>query len=129
MAKALEGFLAYVVAARELRPPDVEAKCLLQYYCSNVNDHGTFFKSVLDIHMETALSPAYIHKVNAQWKAIGLLTWVEGNSYQKKANTYTLHLEILKKAAENSIKRYEADKVKLREQWAARSRRYRAKKK
>jgi hypothetical protein len=129
VAKPLTGFLAYVVAARNLRPPDVHAKCLLQYYCSNVDDHGTFFKSVLDIHMETALSPAYVHKINAQWKKIGLLSWVEGNSFQKKANTYTLNLEILRKAMENSINKYEADKVKIKQQWAVRSRRYRAKQK
>jgi hypothetical protein len=126
VAKPLTGFLAYVVTARNIRPTDVEAKCLLQYYCSNVDEHGTFFKSVLDIHMETALSPAYIHKTNAKWKTLGLLSWVEGNSFQKKANTYTLSLEILRKVMENSIKKYEADRVKIKTQWAARSRRYRA---
>ncbi|MGA9932224.1 MAG: hypothetical protein WBQ13_14860 [Terriglobales bacterium] len=127
MGKPLTGMLAYIVAARDLRPPDVRAKCLLQYYCSNVNQHGTFFKSVLDIHMETALSPATIHRINAQWKVIGLLAWVEGNSFQKKANTYTVNLEILRKAAEASIKQYETDKAKVKQQSALRSRRYRAK--
>lgn len=129
MSKPLSGMMEYIVAARELRPPDVEAKCLLQYYCSNVGSTGSFFKSVLDIHMETALSPAFIHKTNAQWKALGLLSWVAGNSFQKKANTYTISLDTLKRASEGSIKKYEADKVKVREQWAARSRKYRAKKK
>jgi hypothetical protein len=129
VAKPITGMLAYIVAARNLRPPDVEAKCLLQYYCSNANEHGTFFKSVLDIHMETALSPAFIHKTNAQWQKLGLLAWVAGNSFQNRANTYTINLEILKKASEGSIRKYDADKMKLRQQWAARSRRYRAKKK
>jgi hypothetical protein len=119
--------LAYIVAARNLRTASVEAKCLLQYYCSNVNEHGTFFKSVLDTHFDTALSERFIHKSNAKWKDMGLLSWTQGNSFKHKANVYTIDIAKLKTVSENSIKQHDAEKNKVRQQWAERQRRHRAK--
>jgi hypothetical protein len=58
---------------------------------------------------------------------MGLLSWVPGNSFKNRANVYTIDIQKLRSLSEQSIKAHDAAKVVLRQQWAERSRRYRAK--
>jgi hypothetical protein len=129
LGKPITGMLAYIVAGRELRPTSPYAKCLLQYYCSNVNKHGSFFKSAFNIQFETGLSERFIRKTNAKWKTGGLLSWVQGSNLTKRANTYTLDLEKLQKFVSQSIETHNAYTLKLRQQSAERSQKYRERRK
>jgi len=125
--KVATGMLAYIIAGRNLRPSSPYAKCLLQYYCSNVNTKGSFFKSTFDTAYETGLSERFIYKTNAKWKELGILSWEPGNSFQKKANAYTINLEKLLVAVEKSIRDHDKSVTTKRQKWAERARRYRAK--
>jgi hypothetical protein len=122
------GFLAYIIAGREARCKTIASKCLLQYYCSNACKDGTFFKSTLDICIDTRISERTVRRFNDGLKGFGVLTWVEGDSFRHLANAYTLHLPKLKEFAVASKKQHEAAKDKARELSAERSRRYREKK-
>jgi len=119
------GMLAYIIAGREIRCGTVHAKCLLQYYCSNVNKDGKFFKSMLDICAETKLSRAFVAYTNDDWKKKGVLSWAEGDWRKKTANTYTLNLAILRKIASDSQKACAESKERERQQAAERARTYR----
>lgn len=128
MAKPITGMLAYIVAGREIRCSSVHVKCLLQYYCSNVNVDGSFFKSTLDIYADTKLSESFIHRTNAKWKDIGLLSWVEGDWRKRLANRYTLNLAILRTLATDCEKHRDKAKLSFNQKAAERACKYRAKK-
>jgi hypothetical protein len=121
------GMLAYIIAGREIRCSTVHGKCLLQYYCSNVNRGGSFFKSTVDISSETKLSERFIRKVNATWKQNGFVTWVRGSNLTGDANRYTLNLEKLQAAAAQSEDPRDKARILSNLKTAERMRRYRAK--
>jgi hypothetical protein len=125
--KELTGMLAYIAAARELRCSSVHAKCLLQYYASNVNQHGKFFKSTADISAETRLSESFIRKTNAVWEHIKLIAVVAHPRSDGKANDYSLDLKRLRIAVENAKEDKAATKERARLITAERVRRHRAK--
>jgi hypothetical protein len=108
--KEVTGFLAYVIAARELRATNAHRKCLIQYYASNAGNNGTFYKSMLDICAETCLSERFVQTANAAWKDAGVLSWTQGSNLSGKANTYQLQLKKLQDAARTSRKNVDAAK-------------------
>jgi hypothetical protein len=122
------GMLAYIVAAREMRCASPHSKCLLQYYASNVDRQGKFFKSLLDICAETGLSQSFVRKTNAYWKKINLLSWEEGSWTNGKANVYRLSLPHLKAYLQNRRPEIETTKLHMRQQSAVRVKRWRSKK-
>lgn len=124
MAKPITGFLAYCIAGRSVRAANPQAKCLMLYYCVNVDEHGTFFRSMSDICYDTRLSNRFVRKTNAAWRTAGILSWVEGNDFKHKARTYTLNLEKLKAYAAVRDKAI-VEKVKENIAHAARQQRYR----
>src|SRR5713101_7844857 len=73
------GMLAYIVAAREIRTKDVNRKLLLLYYASNVGSHGSFFKCLLDISLDTGLSESTVQRINKDWQDKGILSWEKGS--------------------------------------------------
>ena len=105
------GFLAYIRAAREITCGSVSSKCLLQYYASNVDDHGKFFRSTLDISIDTHCSQFFIRKTNKYWLEIGILSITEHPWRSGKANDYHLHLDVLQKVAKS--KQEQKDKTRL----------------
>ena len=117
------GMLAYIVAGREIRFKTVHGKCLMLYYCSNVNKEGKFFKSMLDICAETTLSEKTVRRLNSAMKSMGVLSWTEGTN--GKANDYQLNLSKMEHFVAITAKDRIATKDKQRHQWAERSRRYR----
>ncbi len=119
--------LAYVVAAREVRCSSVHAKCLLQYYASNTNKHGKFFKSTHDICAETMLSESFVRKTNAVWEAMKLLTITEHKRSTGLANDYAFDLRRLKLAADQSTPAKEEAKDRAKRMAAERQRRHRDK--
>lgn len=123
MANVHTGFLAYVIAAREVRASNVIRKCLMLYYASNTNEHGAFFKPLLHISIDTGISESTIQRLNAEWEKLGILTWKSGDA--SKANQYQLHLPVLRKFVESSKVAFD-QKHKLRlERDAARAKKYR----
>jgi len=121
------GFLAYVVAAREVRSSNTLRKCLLLYYASNVNNTGSFYKSFLTASLETCIPVSTIQRLNDEWQTAGILTWASGTA--DKPNTYQLHLPKLREYVESSKTGFERrQKVKL-EKAAARSKAYRERRK
>ncbi len=129
MAKPITGYLAYCVAGRAVPAASVQAKCLILYYCTNVNEHGTFFRSMFDICYDTRLSERTVRKLNTAWRAKGLLSWVEGSNLKKKANTYTLDLAKLQSFAESAKDKATVDRIKRNIAHAARQQKYRDKQK
>ncbi len=124
----LTGMLAYIVAGREIRCSNPHVKCLLQYYCSNVNKEGTFFKSMLDICAETRLCEKFVRNTNNEWREKKILDWIEGDWRKRTANTYTLNLDLLKRLAAKSEKSCDDVKERERQLAADRARRYRERK-
>jgi len=129
MAKPITGYLAYCVAGRAVPAASAQAKCLMLYYCTNVNEHGTFFRSMFDICYDTRLSERTVRKLNAAWKAKGLLSWVKGSNLKKKANTYTLDLAKLQSFVESAKDKATVDRIKRNIAHAARQQKYRDKQK
>jgi len=125
--KPVTGMLAYIIAGREIRCKNAHTKCLLLYYCCNVGKTGSFFKSMLDIHTETGLAESTIRELNGRFKQMGFLSWVAGSNLQKRANTYTLDLDKMQSLAEATLTFHNANKNRIRQQWAERARRYRRK--
>ena len=121
------GMLAYIIAGREIRCKTVHGKCLLQYYCSNVNAHGSFFKSTLDICAETTLAESTVREMNSKLKQMGILSWVKGSNLNHRANVYTLNLEKMQEMAEVTTQKRDDSKDRIKQQWAERARRYREK--
>lgn len=122
-------FLQYIIAGRDARVSSMTGKCLLLYYCSNVSNKGTFFKSFLDICTDTKISESTVRRFNNRMRDMGVLSWVEGNSLTHKANEYTMHLPKMQEYVVNSRAAHDADKVKAREKSAERSRLYRERQK
>jgi hypothetical protein len=118
--------LAYIIAGREIRCSTVHGKCLLLYYCTNVNRGGSFFKSVLDICAETHLAESTVHRLNSGMKELGILSWVSGDWRKGLSNTYTLDLSKMQAMSEQTQKGRDAAKEKSRQKAAERARRYRA---
>jgi hypothetical protein len=117
------GFLAYIVAARELRASNVIRKCLLQYYASNVNEKGQFFKTLLGISLETCIPISTIQRINAEWRQASILTWDSGDTTQ--ANAYQIHLDALRKVRDfNKAASEHRNRLRF-EKAAARSKEYR----
>jgi hypothetical protein len=127
MAKPITGMLAYIVAGRETRYGSVQLGALVRYYCSNASKHGTFFKSMFDICFYTRLSERFVNKANAALRSQGVLSWVEGNSFKKKANTYTLNLAKMQSFVEPARENAQVALIKKRLMDAARQQRRRDK--
>ena len=121
------GFMAYVVAARELRASSAHRKCLIQYYTSNVGSTGSFFKSMLDICTDTCLSENFVRKINIEWQKAGLITWGSGSNLTGKANTYQIDLHKLQVAAKQSMTKKDAIKKAVKDKAAVKQAAYRAK--
>jgi hypothetical protein len=119
------GMLAYIIAAREIRTTDVNRKVLLLYYASNVNTHGSFFKSLLDISLDTGLSESTVQRINKDWQGQGLLSWEKGSVTRSLANTYRLDLSKLQKAVESTRRNFEGAEQRRRRKAADRAKRYR----
>jgi len=125
MNKPITGFLAYAIAGRSVPAKTVHAKCLMLYYCANVDAHGSFFRSMFDICYDTRLSESTVRRLNKEWKSIGLLSWVEGSNLTEKANVYTLDLEKLQAFA--ATRKPERERIKKKVLNAARQQRFRDK--
>jgi hypothetical protein len=121
------GMLAFIVAGREIRCKTVHGKCLILYYCSNVNREGSFFKSTLDICAQTTIAESTVREINAKLREMGMLSWVKGSNLKHHANTYTLNLTKMQAMAESTKQSRDDAKEKSRQQAAARARRYREK--
>ena len=119
------GMLAYIIAAREIRTTDVNRKVLLLYYASNVNSHGSFFKSLLDISLDTGLSESTVQRINKDWQDKGILSWEKGSVTRSLANTYRLDLSKLQKAVESTRRNFEGAEQRRRRKAADRAKRYR----
>ena len=119
------GMLAYIVAAREIRTTDVRRKLLLLYYASNVGSHGSFFKSLLDISLDTGLSESTVQRINKDWQGKGILSWDKGSVARSLANTYRLDLSKLQKAVESTRRDFESAAQRSRRKAADRAKRYR----
>jgi hypothetical protein len=127
--KEYTGFMAYVVAAREIKCSSASKKCLLQYYASNVNKDGSFFRSMLDICAETSLAESFVRKTNTEWEAKKILKCIEGNWRDGKANVYILSLPVLQQIARSSRSIIDKAKDVMRDKATKRMQKYRAKKK
>lgn len=125
----MTGMLAYIITARELISASVSAKCLLLYYASNVNKQGRFFKSVLDIRIDTGLSEKTIRTLNEKWRSLGILTVTEHSYESRKANDYELHLPRLKEILSTQQEQKKQKKDKMRLANAKRAQKWRDKKK
>src|ERR1035438_8783136 len=115
------GMLAYIIAAREIRTTEVSRKLLLLYYASNVGRQGSFFKSLLDISLDTGLSESTVQRINKDWQGKGLLAWEKGSVTRSLANTYRLDLSKLQKAVESSRKAFEGAEQRSRRKAADRA--------
>jgi AraC-like DNA-binding protein len=119
------GMLAYIIAAREIRTRDVRRKVLLLYYASNVSSHGSFFKSLLDISLDTGLSESTVQRINKDWQDNGLLSWEKGSVTRSLANIYRLDLGKLQQAVKSTRKNFEGAEQRSRRKAADRAKRYR----
>ena len=125
-------FMAGVIAARQTIVrgtlcPNVSSKCLLLYYCVNANRQGKFFKSTLDIILETGLTEKTIRKYNALWKQWGLLSVTEHDWRSGKANDYEINLATLEEVSRRTLA-LKTDKKDIAKRKAAdRAKRYREK--
>lgn len=95
------GFMAYVVAARELCGP-AHKKLLILYYATNVNKDGAFFKSYTDITRETGLSERTVRRINTEWKKKGLIQYTTAKYGSGKANAYQINLGLLERVSATS---------------------------
>jgi len=120
--QAPSGFLALCVAARDLRCATPQAKCLLLYYAVNAHKDCKFFKSYLDISIETGLQERTIRKYNKEWQALGILTATEHSWGSGKATDYQMHLkrlqEIVALCAQRKDKARDAARLHGRERTA-----------
>lgn len=124
------GMAGCVIVCRDLIATSSQAKCLLQYYASNVNDDScTFFKSTQDIAAETGLSEKTIRSLNTAWVEKKIISIVEHPWWTGKANDYTLHLPVLRKLLkqQQASGKLEAKKLKAKKQGRERTRRWRDK--
>jgi hypothetical protein len=128
--KKTSNFMAYIVAARQMICkgticPGSSSKCLLLYYCSNVNKDGKFFKSTLDICLETGLAESTVYTLNALWEKWTMLTVTRNDWRSGKANDYQIHLKVLQQLSENTqvIRKDKTESAKKKA--AIRSQRYR----
>jgi len=128
-SKEITGMLAYIVAARELFCTSVSSKCLIQYYCSNVDEHGRFFKSTLDISIDTGVSAYTIRTANKNWSKFGLLTIIEHPWWSGKANDYKVHLGKLQELVQKRLENKEKKKQTLKKGGAERTERWKSKQK
>jgi AraC-like DNA-binding protein len=119
------GMLAYIIAARSVRTRDVKRKVLLLYYACNVGSQGSFFKTLLDISLDTGLSESTVQRINKDWQGKGLLSWEKGSVTRSLANTYRLDLGKLQRAVESSRKDFESAEQRSRRKAADRAKRYR----
>ena len=129
----LGSYMAAIVAARQMIVrgnicPNVSSKCLLLYYCVNANRQGKFFKSAIDISLETGLTPKTIYKWNRLWEQWGLLAIEEHDWRSGKANDYTINLAVLQEVSNRTLTLKTDMKDRAKRKAAIRSQRYRDKK-
>lgn len=127
MVKAT-GFLAYVRAARELLCTSVSRKCLILYYATNCDEHGKFFKSTLDISIETGVSEKFIRECNKDWQKYGLITVTEHPWHSGKANDYQIHLGKLQSLVKDRVEKKNKAKLIAKKKAVERTLRWRANK-
>lgn len=127
----LTPFMRRLIAARRMICKgkictNVSSKCLLLYYCSNADNDGCFFKSTLEICLETGLAASTVYGLNAKWQTWGLLKIVKHDWRSGDANDYTIDLKTLEECSDRT-QSLKADKIAASKQRAAeRAKRYRA---
>jgi hypothetical protein len=128
VSKEITGFLAYVIAAREMKCSSPHEKCLLLYFACNCNDKGKFFKSQSETVLETGLSERFIRKTIKDWENLRWLRYRPGDLFGA-ATEYTLDLKMLQKLAGQSREYNQEAKYLKRQEAAARIRKWRANRK
>jgi hypothetical protein len=128
----MKPFMRRLVAARKMICKgqictNVSSKCLLLYYCANANEKGFFYKSTLEICLETGLAASTVYALNKQWESWGLLKIVKHDWRSGDSNDYTIDLETLEECSERT-QSMKADRLAMSKLKAAeRAKRYRAK--
>lgn len=92
-----EGRVAnYTVLARQMRVGSVRMKCLLLYYAICA-DHrtGKFFKSYLDIYLDTGITERTARSINKALEKQGILTRTEPALDSGHSTDYQLHAEAM----------------------------------
>lgn len=127
-------YMRGVIAARQMICKgqictNVSSKCLLLYYCCNADNNGEFFKSTLEICLETGLAASTVYALNAQWESWGLLKITKHDWRSGDANDYKINLKVLEEASDRTLV-LKAEKITIAKQKAAdRARKYRVNKK
>jgi hypothetical protein len=130
--RVLTQFMAGIVAARQMICKgnicnNVGSKCLLLYYCCNANRFGKFYKSTLDICLETGLAESTIRELNEKWQTWKLLTVTSHDWRSGKANDYEIHLPVLLEVSKRTQELREPRTQTAKLKAAARSKKHRDK--
>lgn len=92
--------LTYRIAAKEVQTASIRVKCLILYYSICANDDGTFYKSYLDIFLDTGIPERTVRAVNKVLIEHEMLLKTEPKFGSGKASEYRLLLEGMRKNIE-----------------------------
>ena len=101
MAKELSGHMALCVAARQLRCGSTQQKCLLLYYAICADKDGKFYRSFLDIYLDTGVTERTARNVNKSFEKVGILTVSAPTPGSGDSNDYHLDIEVMEKMADS----------------------------
>jgi hypothetical protein len=103
-------------------------KCLLLYYAICCNKDGQFFRSYVDIYLDTGISERTVRSINKNFEDACFITRTEPTPMSGNATHYTMSRKHLEECAAQQEKNRDKNAAKIREKNAQRMADWRAKK-